>query len=99
MALVKLYHPEYEGLSFGPNNDIVFGLKGGNAPHYAIVDEDNPMLDQLLAKEPRVEIVTEIGPSVVYGCPFHPDLEFKTKGAMERHMKVAKHIDASPAEG
>lgn len=96
MAIIKLYHPEYEGLHFGPNDDIVFGLKGGAEPHYALVDENNPMLDQLLAKEPLVQIVTEKGPTVVYGCPFHPDLEFKTKGALNRHMSAAKHNDAAP---
>ncbi len=95
MTQIRLYHPKYEGFCFGPNDEIKFGLRAGNEPHFAVVDDEDPLVDALLKAEPEVRVWEPAGPSTVFVCPFHPDQTFSTKAAMARHMRSAKHIDAA----
>lgn len=102
-----LYHPEYEGLSYGPGNDgdanIRFGPLGGTAPHYALVEDDNPLLERLLADEPAVRIVPAVGAGEagtivevsVFVCPVC-DREFNSKSALRGHSASHKASEAPP---
>jgi len=92
MAQIKLHHRLYEGLAYGPNNEIQFGPKGGAAPGYALVDEDDPMVSALLAEDADVEVVRDNGaPAQIFMCAEHPDREFKTKAGLLAHLNAKSH--------
>lgn len=90
---VKLYHPDYEGLRFGPGSgpettdqQIVFG---GIVPHVAIVRADHPLLAALLRSEPAI-VVMKPGekPGRTYACE-DCDEEFKSKALLSDHRRAA----------
>jgi hypothetical protein len=85
---IKLHHKEAEGLVFGPESEIKFGIRGGFEPGFTVVDEDDPLLPLLLATE-DVEVVNEAGPARVYVSPLDPDKEFKSKAALMSHIRSA----------
>lgn len=95
MAKITLQHPRYEGFVFGQNNEIRFGLRGGFAPGYAIVDEDDPLVTALLEAEPEVVVVQPAGPTQVFLCQTHPDKEFRTKNALLAHLRQKGHENPS----
>lgn len=97
MAQIKLRHPRFEGLVYGPNGEIQFGLRGGHAPGIAVVDEDDPLLPALFRDEPEIEVVTEVKAAVVYVCSEHPGEEYRSKQALAAHMK-REHTPEPPAE-
>lgn len=90
---VKLYHPGFEGLKFGPGSGpethrelIVFGMV---EPHVAIVDADHPLLPALLKQEPGVVVLRpgEI-PGRTYACETC-DGEFPSKATLSAHRREA----------
>lgn len=96
--MVRLRHPEHEGLVFGPNSEIKFGIRGGFPPGIVEIDEDDPLYALLLELEPTVEIVNEGGPAQVFLCPIHPDKEFKAKIALLAHLRSKGHEKLVAAE-
>lgn len=99
---VKLYHPEYEGLKFGPGSGpettdqlIVFGSV---VPHVAIVRADHPLLAALLRAEPSV-VVLRPGekPGRTYACE-DCDGEFKSKALLSDHRREAHARKPRPAQ-
>ena len=103
MGKIKLFHPRYDSLSFGQNNEIQFGLKGGFEPGHVIVDEDDPLVTLLLQLEPDVVVVQPEGPTQVFLCPLpaHADKEFKTRHALLAHLRGKNHeplIEPEPLE-
>jgi hypothetical protein len=88
---VHLRHPEHEGLSFGPNNEIQFGLKAGFAPGEVFVDVDHPLYQKLRELEPTLVEVTASGQTTVFGCPIHQDKVFATNLGLLNHMRSKGH--------
>lgn len=89
---VKLWHPEYTSLVFGPGRNnadddpdsfIAFGGKAGLEPHVAVVRQDHPLLKDLLAAYPNIQVLETA--KRVYLCPYD-DREFTTKFALKGHM-------------
>jgi len=79
---IRLFHPEYAGLNYGADREtgIQFGAKAGLPDHIAEVDEDHPLLQDLMAAEPTIQVLQEAGPTQVYPCPFLCGVEdFKTR--------------------
>lgn len=91
MALVKLHHKEFEGLVFGPDSEIKFGLRGGFEPGYCVIDDEHPLYDELWRAEGHaLEIVdADGGPPKVYVSPIDPAKEFKTKAGLLAHIRKA----------
>jgi len=98
VALIKLRHPDYEGLTFGPRGELQFGIKGGFPPGICIVDEDHPLLPSLFALEPSVQVVRDEGPAEVYVCPTHTDRTFRIKSALIAHMRGKGHDELVSTE-
>ncbi len=92
VATIKLRHKWSEGYSFGDGaGAIQFGLKAGLEPGIAIVDEDHPLLERLMATG-DVEIVRPNGgPVQVFICPIHADKEFSTRGGLINHFRSKGH--------
>lgn len=88
MSKKHLRHKLHEGLSFGPDNELQFGVKGGFAPGEIIVDEDHPLYDQLIELEgSQLEEVSE-GPTKVYSDVLGTDAEFPSKQALMAHVRA-----------
>lgn len=91
---VVLHHESMSGLQFGPDpiSAIQFGPKGGFEPFFAIVDDDHPLLDQLLSSDPEASIWQ--GPSEtqvkIYVCMVD-DKEFRTRPAFIKHLQTKGH--------
>lgn len=86
-----LHHKEFAGLEYGPDRDsaIIFGPRAGHVPGYAEVDEDHPLLSQLLT-DPNVEVVTdELGTQTAWISPVEPGRTFKSKQALVAHVRAA----------
>lgn len=98
--IIKLRHPEYAGLEYGPDKDtaIVFGNRAGLPAYEAWVPEDHPLLEALLEAHPEIEIITDSGPAIMWACPIHPNSTFKTKNALLAHMRGKGHGIAELAE-
>lgn len=94
MAPIRIRHKEFEGLTFGPGDDveygtIQFGVKGGFPPGEAIVDEDHPLWDDLWRREgANLEVVSD-GPAKVYVSPIDPSLEFPSRPALLNSIRIA----------
>lgn len=88
---VHLRHKQSEGLAFGPNNELQFGVRGGFAPGEIIVEEDHPLLELLIELEgDNLEVVPEDdGPVKVYVSPLDPDKEYKTRAGLVGAMRKA----------
>jgi len=85
---ITLRHSEYEGLHFGGSDDIVFGLKGGNAPFEWTGPADHPLLDDLWAAEGTfLTVVDHSGPPKIYVSPIDPEREFKSREAVIAHVR------------
>lgn len=90
MAKITLHHKHFDGLQYGPEGEIQFGIKGGFEPGYWIGDEDYPLLADLLASEgDDIEVVTEKDVAKVYVSPIDPEREFKSKPALVAHVRAA----------
>ena len=90
MAQITLHHTQFEGLTFGPDSNIQFGIKGGFEPGYWIGDEEHPLLPDLFAQEgPFLEVVTTAPVPKVYVSPIDPEREFKSKQALMAHIRAA----------
>lgn len=89
--MIHLRHNYSEGLAFGPNNEIQFGVRGGFPPSELIISEDHPLYEQLVDLEgPNLTVVSEDdGPARVYVSPIDPDKEYKTRGALVAAMRRA----------
>lgn len=86
--IVRLRHREYEGLRFGPDNDIVFGIRGGFAPGEVEISTDHPLYEELWRIEgASLEVVDTSGPPRIYVSPIDPTREFKSKEAMLAHVR------------
>jgi hypothetical protein len=93
-----LRHTQYEGLSFGPENEIQFGIKGGFPPGEIVISEDHPLYDELWAAEgPYLEVVDDAKGAKVYVSPIEPDREFKSKAAMVASVRAAAKAGNSMA--
>lgn len=89
-GMVRLYHPEYESLTFGDREQgdvIQFGPKGNFEPHVWIGPEDHPLLPALLAGHPAIRSVD--APNKVYVCD-ECGAEFKVIIALRSHRKTHK---------
>jgi hypothetical protein len=87
--LIHLRHTQYEGLSFGPDNEIQFGIKGGFAPGEIVISDDHPLYDELWAAEgPYLEVVSDEKAAKVYVSPLDPEREFKSKAALIAHVRA-----------
>lgn len=87
---VKLHHKLYDGLAFGAESEIQFGMRGGFEPGYLVIDEEHPLYDALWAAEgANLEVVDETGPARVYVSPLEPDREFKSRPALLAHIRAA----------
>lgn len=96
MAKIRLRHKQYEGLSYGPNNEIQFGLRGGAGPFEALVDEDDPLVTALLAEDSNVEIVQPKGQAdKIYVCPIDSG-QFLTLAGFKVHQAAAHKKDKAP---
>lgn len=93
VPMVRLRHPEFAGLQYGPDPDeaIVFGPRAGMAAFEAYVPEDHPLLNALLEAHPEIQVVQPSGPVILYACPFHINSTFKTRNALLAHMAGAGH--------
>jgi hypothetical protein len=99
MAKIKLHHSAYEGLQFGPEGEIQFGIRGGFEPGYCVIDDDNPLLPDLFAAEgPFLEVVNTSPVPKVYVSPIDPDREFKSKPALMAHIRAAAKAGDPTAE-
>lgn len=88
MPTIKLRHTAYEQLSFGANNEIQFGPKGGFDLGEVVIDTDHPLYDALWAAEgPFLEVVNT-RKNTVYVSPIDEDLEFTSKAALTAHIKA-----------
>ena len=96
MGKIFIKHRLYEGLAYGPNGEIQFGVKAGQAPGIAFVDEDDPMVHALMESDADVSVVVaDGGRETVFICSSHPDREFATKSALNAHMRAKGH-DGAP---
>jgi len=99
MGTIRLFHPEFAGLSYGPNNEIQFGPKAGQADFTAVVDEDHPLLPSLMAQFPEIKVITtEGGPTEVFPCPFGDHEDFKTRAGWLDHMAAVHGIGEAGAQ-
>ena len=99
MGTIRLFHPEYAGLVYGPDNDsaIKFGARAGQPDHVAVVDENDPLLQPLLAAHPEITVLHEKGPAEVYPDPYGDHEPFITKQGWLLHMAEAHGIGEAPA--
>lgn len=98
MARIHLRHRESEGLQYGPNGEIKFGVRGGFAPGEFIGDDDDPLVQAVMAAEP-VDVVHEPGEkAVVYVCSEHSDREFLSKNALASHVRSHKSKEGASDE-
>jgi hypothetical protein len=96
---VTLHHTQLEGLHYGANDEIVFGLKGGFAPGEWSGPTDHPLYDALWAAEGSfLEVVDKSGPAKVYVSPLDPSLEFKSRQAMLAHVREAGRSGSAMAQ-
>lgn len=87
---IRLRHKESEGLQFGPESEIKFGVRGGFPPGITVVDEDHPLYDRLWELEgANLEVVDESGPAKVYVSPIDPEREFKSRASLLSHIRAA----------
>lgn len=92
VADVILFDPDHESMSYGPNNEIQFGRKGGFAPFIWQGPADHPMLEGLRRDEPRIQELRPEGEKAAnYVCLFHPDKEFKTRASFDAHLRGKGH--------
>lgn len=85
---VKLYHPDFAGLVYGPDPQtaIKFGTRGQCEPHYAVVAADDPLLEDLLASDPAIKVIKDAGPTEVFVCPLD-GVQFPAKTALLTHVE------------
>ena len=89
MAFVKLRHKTLEGLKFGPNSEIKFGLAGGFAPGELVIDDQDPLYSLLWELEgPNLDVVPD-GPARVYASPIEPGREFNSQAGLLAHVNAA----------
>ena len=99
MGKIFIKHRLYEGLAYGPNGEIQFGVKAGQVPGVAFVDEDDPMVHALMESDADVSVVVaDGGRETVFICSSHPDREFATKSALMAHMRAKGHDGTTKAE-
>jgi hypothetical protein len=92
---VLLYDPEHVSLTFGAAEEIKFGPKGNAEPGFALVSEDEPLLDALLRAYPAIQVVTVKSQTFVcVQCT--PNTEWASRAAFNGHTR-AKHHKAAPA--
>lgn len=100
--ILRLFHPQYAGLQFGPNSEIKFGARAGLADNMADVDEDDPLLPLLLEQEPSIVVLSgDSGVAQVFPCPFEETCghePFKTKQGVIDHLAAVHGVgDAAGA--
>lgn len=99
MALVKLRHKTLEGLKFGANNEIKFGLAGGFQPGELIIDDQDPMYPLLMELEgPNLDVIPD-GPPARYMSPIEPGREFASKQGLIAHVTAAAKKGDELAKG
>jgi len=82
MTAIRLRHKELEGLYFGPDNEIIFGIRGGFPPGETVVDDQHSLYAKLWELEgANLEVVGE-GVAKVYVSPIDPALEFPSRAAL-----------------
>lgn len=84
---VLLYDPEHVSLTYGPADDIKFGPKGEAEDHFALVDEEHPLLPALLAAYPLITVIDEAGPQVYVCSACDPATEWKSRVAYQSHYR------------
>lgn len=82
---IHLYDPDYISLSFGPNNEIQFGPKGGFEEHHWIGLRTERLLPQLLTTYPRIR-EADAPMTAVYVCEID-GAEFGTKVGLRNHKR------------
>lgn len=103
-GFVKLYHPKYPKLNFGPGSmtDGSPMIRFGEAEdHVAIVPADHPLLADLLKRHPRV-LMLKPGQSLgiktkAYLCP-DCDKEFLDRAQVKAHMAKAHKDEPAKAK-
>lgn len=99
MALVTLHHKTLEGLQFGPNNEIKFGLAGGFPPGDLIIDDGHPLYPLLMELEgPNVDVIPD-GPAKTYMSPIEPGREFNSQAGLMAHVTAAAKKGDELAKG
>lgn len=88
MTVVKLRHKESDGLTFGPNGELQFGIKGGFLPGELEVDTDHPLYARLWELEGGFLEEVGKGPAKVYVDPLGSDTEFPSRQALLAHVRA-----------
>ena len=86
---VLLFDPEHISLTYGPGDEIKFGPKGNAEDHFALVEEDHPLLGSLLAAYPLIVIVQDGAPQVFVCSDCTPPTEWKSRVAYNSHHRAA----------